>query len=245
VTAASRQAAVDRYVADPTLQNRDALIAAHQYLCRRGARKFYRKTVEKADLEQIATIGLIKACQRYRGAYQTPFEAYAWLMIVGELMHYVRDHERPVRIPRHLRALQRRYGLAYETLTARLEREPRASELAREMGVPTRVVDQLRALRARSANDDGDDGDLSHPSARPARICTISATPSEAYGVEDRLSLLEALQKLSERELRVVREIFFADRTQSEVGRSLGISQRQVSRVLTRTLHRLARMLAA
>jgi RNA polymerase sigma factor (sigma-70 family) len=113
------------------------------------------------------------------------------------------------------------------------------------MGVPTRVVDQLRALRARSANDDGDDGDLSHPSARPARICTISATPSEAYGVEDRLSLLEALQKLSERELRVVREIFFADRTQSEVGRSLGISQRQVSRVLTRTLHRLARMLAA
>ncbi|HTX03749.1 MAG TPA: sigma-70 family RNA polymerase sigma factor [Candidatus Acidoferrales bacterium] len=234
---------VERYVADPSLANRNALVAAHHYLCRRGARKFYRGTIDRADLEQVGAIGLIKAAQRYSGAYQTPFEAYAWLVIVGELMHFVRDHERLVRTPRQLRALERRFAQAYEELSARSEREPTTSALAAEIGVSALVIDQLRALRGsgnRSENQDDETRNL-----RDDAIFTQAEAQTEAYSLEDRLSLTHALRTLSGRELRIVREIFFMERTQSEVGRGLGISQRQVSRLLTRTLQRLARMLDA
>lgn len=244
MTAAARQEVVERYVADPSLPNRNALIAAHQYLCRRGARKFFRRTVERADLEQVAAIGLIKATQRYSRAYETPFEAYAWLIIVGELMHFVRDHERIVRVPRNLRALERRYAKAYEIFTMRMEREPRPRELAVELGVPLSVIDQLRVLRIRETQATAEDEDGHERFGEGMPMCTM-AVPDEAYGIVDRVSLSSALKKLSERELRIVREIFFYDRTQSEVGRSLGISQRQVSRLLTRTLQRLARMMEA
>lgn len=243
MTGELRKQLVECYIADPSITNRNALIAAHHYLCRRGARKFFRGTIDRADLEQVGAIGLIKAAQRYNGAYQTPFEAYAWLIIVGELMHFVRDHERLVRTPRQLRALERRYAQAYEDLSARGEREPTTSALAAEIGISALIVDQLRALRgvgSRSETQDEESRGL-----RDDAIFARAEDEAEAYSLEDRLSLTTALSSLSGRELRIVREIFFMDRTQSEVGRALGISQRQVSRLLTRTLQRLARMLDA
>ena len=239
----SRQRAIDRYVANPTLPNRNALVQVHRYLCRRGARKFFRGTVDRADLEQVAAIGLIKASMRYSSDYQTPFEAYAWLMIVGELMHFVRDHEGMVRVPRELRSLERRYSSAYERLTAEYQREPSARELARELGVSLRVLDELRILRThRLLEDDGDDGKPGF-AERPRR--TVPSLQTEAAVIDERLALAAAMNKLSERERRIVGEIFFQERTQAEVGKKLGISQRQVSRVLNRTLQRLARLIAA
>lgn len=238
MTAEARQMAVTRYVAEPTISNRNLVVSAHRYLCRRGARKFYRGTVERADLEQIAAIGLIKASERYSYAYQTPFEAYAWLMIVGELMHFVRDHERTIRIPRGLRSADGRYSEAYELLSARLEHEPTPRELAAEMGVSIDVVDELRALRAKARADC--DRDEHH-----AEFVQIPARTTEVYSIEDRLALGWALRHLSERELRIVRAIFLEERTQAEIGADLGLSQRQVSRVLARTLERLARLIVA
>jgi RNA polymerase sigma-B factor len=243
MNAETRQALVERYISDPSLTNRNALVAAHHYLCGRGARKFFRGTVDRADLEQIAAIGLIKAAQRYDGSYQTPFEAYAWLIIVGELMHFVRDHERLVRTPRNLRALERRYAQAYEELCTRGGREPTTSALAAEIGVSALVVDELRALRGQGLRCETSDNETRKQREDP--VPAHLKEPPEALSVEDRLSLGTALQTLSGRELRIVREIFFLDRTQSEVGRALGISQRQVSRLLTRTLQRLARLLDA
>lgn len=75
------------YLADPTEFNRDALVAAHYGMCRRGARKFRRAGTDLADLEQVAVLGLLKAIRYFRTELQTPFEAYAWIMVVGELMH--------------------------------------------------------------------------------------------------------------------------------------------------------------
>ena len=238
----SPDASLRRYVADPNIENRNAVVDAHRYLCRRGARKFYRGTVERTDLEQVAAIGLIKAANRYSADYQTPFEAYAWLMIVGELMHFVRDHERVVRVPRRLRALEARYRETYEKLAMELNREPKTSELAAHLGVGIETIAELRNLRGqRFADDDGDDsgnwlGDYHHGGAILADDISV---------VDERLTLAAALEQLSERERHIVHEIFFRRNTQAEVGERLGIPQRQVSRVLTLTLQRLARFIAA
>jgi len=236
----ARQGLLNQYLAARTLENRNAVVAAHRYLCRRGARKFFRGTVERADLEQIAAIGLIKACERYNRDYQTPFEAYAWLMIVGELMHFVRDHEHVIRIPRQLRSLERRYRDACERLTARLNREPSARELASELGTAIETIDEIRILRAHKLADDEDEH------AATSGSYTISFLPTEGMvDVDDHITLANALRQLNDRERHILRQIFFRRFTQAEVGRELGISQRQVSRVLTRTLQRLASMIAA
>lgn len=245
MTAQARQEVIRRYVGDPSVFNRNALIAAHQYLCRRGARKFYRKTVERADLEQVAALGLIKASQRYSAAYETPFEAYAWLVIVGELMHFVRDHERIVRVPRTLRSLERRYSAAYEKLTTSAHREPTVRELADELSVSANLVDEVRALRGHGFRDADDDDDAAFRFSELPPDRAIAPAHAGAYTLEDRLVLNQALAQLSQREFRIVRDVFYNQRSQSEIGRSLGISQRQVSRVLARTLQRLARLIAA
>ena len=238
----SPDAILGRYVADRTIENRNAVVDAHRYLCRRGARKFYRGTVERTDLEQVAAIGLIKAANRYCSNYETPFEAYAWLMVVGELMHFVRDHERVVRVPRRLRALEARYRETYEKLAMELNREPTTPELAAALGVGIETIGELRNLRGqRLVDEDCDDavnwiGDSQSSGAVMA---------DDISDIDERLTLAAALERLSERERRIVHEIFFRRNTQAEVGERLGISQRQVSRVLTRTLQRLARFIAA
>ena len=112
-------------------QDRDAAIEEHRYLCRRAARRFVRPSLDRADLEQVAAIGLIKAVDRYDRAQATPFEAYAWLLILGELMHYVRDGERILRAPRRIRDLERRWVAAERELWSILGREPREADVAR------------------------------------------------------------------------------------------------------------------
>lgn len=237
-----REAILRRYVAEPNIENRNAVVDAHRYLCRRGARKFYRGTVERTDLEQVAAIGLIKAVNRYSSDYQTPFEAYAWLMVVGELMHFVRDHERVVRVPRRLRALEARYRETYERLAMELSREPSTAELSAALGVNFETIAELRSLRSqRLTEEDGEDGG----NWIGDRQYTAAVLSDELAGIDERIALTAALQQLSERERHIVHEIFFRRNTQAEVGERLGISQRQVSRVLTRTLQRLARFIAA
>src|SRR5947209_16550463 len=122
---------------------REQTIAKYRYLCRRGARKFLRAGLERCDLEQVAALGLIKAYDKYDGTMETPFEAFAWLFVVGELMHYVRDYERIVRPPRSFRSLEKRWQRAFDELVGSLKREPTRTELARHMDVPVSRLDEL------------------------------------------------------------------------------------------------------
>ncbi len=119
----------------PFDSDRERTIHQYRYLCVRGARKFMRDGVDRRDLEQVAAIGLIKATDRFDPKIGTPFEAYAWMLVLGELMHYVRDSERVVRAPRRVRELERRCGAAERELWTKLGREPKPPELATHLGV--------------------------------------------------------------------------------------------------------------
>jgi RNA polymerase sigma-B factor len=215
---------------------RDGAIESYRYLCRRGARKFLRRGLERGDLEQVAAIGLIKAWDRYDTSSQTPFEAYAWLMIVGELMHHVRDSEHIVRVPRWLRRLEKRYSQAQERLMARLEREPTAAEIADEIAVTLTVVHELE--RAHFAT-------LARPrvtSESASRDLDSISAPGTRGPVEDRLLVERALGTLAPLERRVVLGVYGLGMTQTEIARQVGLTARQIYR-----LHRgaLSRMRAA
>lgn len=204
-------------------QARDALIDSHRYLCRRTALRFLRRGLELRDLEQVAAIGLIKASQRYDPRSAAPFEAYARVMILGELMHHVRDFEHAIRVPRSLRTLDRRCSAASESLAVRLGREPSEAEIAAELGVCTRSLRELE--RARNATLAGGCESLSNAS--------VPATPAEDKILADR-----ALDD-SPLERRIVLGVYALGLTQAEVARRLRLGTRQVHRMHRAALVRM------
>jgi RNA polymerase sigma-B factor len=201
------------------------LFDEYAYLCTRAGRKFRRPGLERADIEQIAAIGLIKACERYDARLKTPFEAFAWLFVVGELMHWVRDHERLVRAPRGLRELERRCQLAHERLTAELEREPTREEVARSIGVTIRQVEEAAQYREQALPESID-------ALQPHQMRPCSYTLDDR---DDRIIVDAALNLLTDVERKIILALYASGYSQIELAHRLGYSRRHISR-----LHRAA-----
>jgi RNA polymerase sigma-B factor len=180
-------------------------------------------------------MGLIKATDAYRTDRSTPFEAYAWIVIVGELMHYVRDHERAIRAPRWLRSIDRQYVSAWETLAAREQAEPTAQQLAAELHVGLDIIGQLQTFR-RGGQHEGE-------AFGPGRFDNIAAPPG-SLSIEERLTLILAVDELNERERIIVLGTFGAGLSQSEIAAALGLSQSQISKILGRALEKLSKSVA-
>lgn len=214
---------------------RDNIVLHYGYLCSRGARKFWRSGLERADLQQVAAIGLIKAYDRYEPLTGTPFEAYAWLFVVGELMHYVRDYERLVRPPRRLRSLERRWLRACEELTCELGREPQRAEIARRLDVAEGELEALHEYRESAVPQSLDE--------------TVFGTIADlAYTIEDSddaLALAAAVQRLPEPERTIVSAIHFRGYSRSEISQCLGYTPRHVARMHRDALRMMQPMLSA
>jgi RNA polymerase sigma-B factor len=203
------------------MKQRERVIADHWYLCRRAARRFLRPGLDRRDLEQVAAIGLIKAADRYDRTYSTPFEAYAWLLMLGELMHYVRDGERMLRAPRRIRDLERRWLAAERELRNALRREPHDADVARHMNLSPREQREIRDYRAtgRVVSFDALSG-VEHRSGQ---------APFEA--VLDRMTIDRALATLSPLERRIVAGIHLEGITLVELAKRLGYSRRHLTRL--------------
>ena len=191
----------------------------------RGARKFCRRASDRADLEQIAAIGLIKACERYDGRFDTPFEAFAWLFVVGELMHYVRDNERLVRAPRRLRELDRRCQLAHDRLAADYGREPTIYEIARSLQLTLRELEDIVRYRAQAVPESLD-------ALEPHELAPCSYTMEPR---EDRVLAEAALGCLTPTERTIILALYAKGYSQLEISQRMGYSRRHISR-----LHRAA-----
>lgn len=208
---------------------RDDIVHRYQYLCRRGARKYSRAVDDRADFEQTAAVGLIKAVDRYKEETGTPFEAFAWIMIQGELSHYVRDAERMVRPPRRLLALERRWRDATEQLRADLGRDPTDLETTAYLQIDDVTMLELSEYRRR------------------ARIESLDALPVDAaasayYTIDDeddRITVEGALSTLTPLERSVVLETVGSDRSVAEIARRLGYSARHISRIRRAAIEKL------
>jgi RNA polymerase sigma-B factor len=204
---------------------RDRAVIEHLYLCRRAAHRFMRRGLERADLEQVAAIGLIKAVDRYDREQRAPFEAYAWLLVVGELMHYVRDSERFIRAPRGVRDLERQWATAESELWPLLGREPKECEVAQLAGATRAQVNEIRTFRT--------SGHMISLEVLGSAQQRIQCRDFE--DVLDRLTVERLLGALPPLERRIVRSIHLDGIALVEVARRLGYSRRHVTR-----LHRVA-----
>jgi len=193
-----------------------------------------RRGLDRADLEQVGAIGLVKAADRYDALQSAPFEAYAWLLIVGELMHYVRDSERVLRAPRRARDLERRWASAERELWTVLGREPEERDVAGVIGATSAEIREIRAYRASSRVVSLE---LLHDAERGVA----------AYGIEDvldRLTVEKILEGLSPLERRIVRSIHLDGVTVVELAARLGYSRRHVTRLHRCAIERLRRLVA-
>lgn len=204
--------------------DRERIITQYGYLCGRAARRFVRPGLDRADLEQIAAIGLIKACDRYDAALKTPFEAFAWVFVLGELMHYVRDYERLVKPPRRVRQLERRYQAAFDEFVAEHGREPRNDELAARLRVSSRQLFDVTRFREGAIPESLD--------GLPAHQLPRSYALDER---DDRIVFEQALESLTEVERTIILAVYAVGYSQLELANRLGYSRRHISR-----LHRAA-----
>ncbi|MFC0627481.1 sigma-70 family RNA polymerase sigma factor [Kribbella deserti] len=221
----------------------DEVIVLNTPMARTLASRYDGRGVEGDDLTQVAFLGLIKAAHRYRPAPGTDFRSYAIPTIRGELKRHFRDNAWTVRPPRRVQDAQATINTAEGRFVARRHRWPTPAELAAESGLPLDDV-----MDAQSAQSCFQPLSLDAPVTGGAttQLGSFVADPSEPYELIDQVeSLRPALQGLSARDRLILRRRFIEYRTQAEIATEIGVSQMQVSRLLSRILSQLRTTLDA
>lgn len=217
---------------------RTAVITEYMPYARHLAARYSVHGQPTDDLFQAAYTGLVMAVDRFDPDLGTAFLSFATPTICGEVKRYFRDTTWAVHVPRRVKELSGEVRAATETLSQRLNRAPTVSELSLLMDVGTaEVADAIDAtglhalpsLDAPAANNGG-----------VTRVGDLLGTEDpDIQNVVDRQALRPLLAALSEREKKILLMRFFRGMTQTEIAEVLGVSQMQVSRLLTRILSSL------
>jgi RNA polymerase sigma-B factor len=222
----------ERHRREHSAATREALVKRFLPLALHLARR-YPAHGEEEDLEQVAALGLIKAIDRYDPSHGAAFASYAFPTIAGELKRHFRDRGWAVRMPRELQELSLRLGPVADELTARLQREPTAADLADRCAVTIEQV--LEALAVTTAHHPVslDAPPDEHEDARPLEPGADDAGFGRVDDAEEITSLLAVLPPL---ERKVLHLRFHHELRQREIGELLGLTQTQVSRLIRKAL---------
>lgn len=212
---------------------REELVLLHRPLAEYLARRFAGRGEAREDLEQVATIALIKAIDRFDLSREVKFSTYATATIVGELKRHFRDKGWALRVPRRLQETGLKVSKSISELSQQLGRSPTVREIAKATGLdPEDVLEGMETAYAYSTT------------SLDAPADAEGTSSVQRLGEEDEtLELLEgwatvapALKTLPARERRILYLRFFRGLTQTQIAGELGISQMHVSRLLSRTL---------
>lgn len=227
-----------RRTGDPRLRER--LIKMHLNLVRFLARKFANRGEPVDDLIQVGNIGLINAVDRFDPERGIRFATYATPTIVGEIKRYFRDRGWAIKVPRRLQEVNLAANKAVDQLVQRFDRSPTVAEIAGEIG--STEEETLEAIELGQMyelisldSEAGQPEDESHTVL--ADYIGEDDVVLDEIGV--RSSLVDGLKRLPERERKILELRFFRNMSQTDVARTLGISQMHVSRLQQKALSRL------
>ena len=206
-------------------------------LARSLARRYEGGGESLDDLTQVASLGLLKAIDRFDPQRAVAFTSYAVPTIVGELKRYLRDYSWSVRVPRTLQELALRTQRESDRFAAEQGHAPTAGQLAQCLGVDVeQILEAREALGARRAatlerpREDADD-------ERP--VLELGVEEPGFAAADDAATIWQLAAVLSERDREVLRLRFEQDLTQAEIGERMGCSQMHVSRILGVALARM------
>jgi RNA polymerase sigma-B factor len=192
------------------------------------------------DLKQVASLGLVKAIDRFDTTRGITFQSFAVPTILGELKRYFRDCGWVVHVPRRVQELSIKVGQAQREMTASTGRAPTFIEVAQYLEVTTEdVLEAMDASHAHKplsfeAPNEGGDEDSSRLGD------SLGEVDVHFERVELGATIAQAAEQLTDRERRVLALRFIEDRTQTEIAKEIGVSQMQVSRILRSSLDRLS-----
>jgi RNA polymerase sigma-B factor len=229
---------LERYRRDRDPAAREALVARFLPLARQLARRYQRGGEPLDDLVQVASLGLLKAIDRFEPDRSTAFSSFAVPTILGELKRHFRDRGWSVRVPRDLQELAVRVDRVTDELARELGRAPTPEEIGSHIGVTVEQVLEAReavgAYRAVSLDrprEEDEDRD---------RMAERMGVEDPGFGLAEDAATVERLMcVLTDREREVLRLRFVEDLTQSEIGRRVGVSQMHVSRLIRQAIARL------
>ena len=207
---------------------RTALIEGNLRLVLSVIQRFSSRGENADDLFQVGCVGLIKAVDHFDIAQPVRFSTYGVPMIVGEIRRYLRDNS-AIRVSRSLRDTAYRVLQARERLTANGQREPTVEQIARELGIPREDV--VFAMDAMADPVSLYDPVYSDAGDTLTVMDQVRDTKNTDEDWTNRIALKDAMQRLNERERRILSLRFSEGKTQMEVSAEVGISQAQVSRL--------------
>ena len=216
---------------------RDTLIAGNLGLVHTIANRFEHRGHEREELFQIGCIGLMKAVDKFDLSLNLAFSTYAVPVIMGEIRRFLRD-DGMVKVSRSLKQLAIKVKMQGEALSKKLGRDPTIEEITEELGVEKEDV--VMAIES-NFSVEYLQGVIHEEEGSP--ICLIDKISQKGEAEEDKvvdnILLKEVLGKLDKRERQIIMLRYFEDKTQSEIGELLNISQVQVSRIEKKVLHKL------
>ena len=191
-------------------------------------KRFYGRGTEPEDLFQIGSIGLLKAIDKFDLSYDVKFSTYAVPMISGEIKRFLRD-DGMIKVSRSLKELSYRAYLAKEEMKERLNREPTVEELAEKLEVEKEELalalesgGEVESLHKPIYQKDGNEIQL---------MDKLEEKEEQEEKILNHMLLQQLLEQLKKEERQLIYMRYFANKTQSEIGKTMGISQVQVSRL--------------
>ena len=228
-----------RHAAEPSEVTREELVRRFMPLARRLARRYAGGAEPVDDLIQVASLGLVKAIDRFDPSRGTTFSTFAVPTILGELKRHFRDRGWSIRVPRDTQERILRVEKALGELPTRLGRTPTVKDVARWLEIDEeQVLDAMNASRGHHA------GSLDRPVSSEVEdgatmVDRIGGEDPNFDAVEYGVAIGPVLAQTPERERLILHLRFVEDLTQSEIAERVGLSQMHVSRLLRGMLDRL------
>lgn len=227
-----------RYRRDGDRRARDELVERFMPLARQLARRYQRVNEPLDDLIQVASLGLVKAVDRFDIDRGVAFSSYAVPTILGELKRHFRDAGWAVHVPRGTQERAMQVDRAVKELSGRQGRSPSVSEVAEHVGLS--VEEALTAMEAGQAYEAVSlDAQRSSDGESDTFADSIGAEDERFELIEYQATIAPTVKALPPRDQLVLHLRFAEDLTQSQIAERVGVSQMQVSRLIRRALARL------
>ncbi|MEZ4357171.1 MAG: SigB/SigF/SigG family RNA polymerase sigma factor [Eubacteriales bacterium] len=209
------------------------LVERNYALVKSIAKRFFGRGIEAEDLIQIGCLGLIKAIKNYDSSFNVRFSTYAVPMIAGEIKRFLRD-DGMIKVSRSVKEKSAIVFSANDTLKKELGRDPTVEEIssrtgisAEDIAVATEAVKAPLSIYQPAFDEDN------------SKTLIMDTVVGDMGEMIDRIAIKEILSRLEPQERKLIFLRFFKDKTQTEIAEIIGISQVQVSRLITKTLKKI------
>ncbi len=222
----------------------EALISQYRPLVEKLSRRFLPSGMPLEDLVQEGFLGLLHGIEHYDTSKNVKFITYATHCIAGQLRHFLRDRGQIIKEPAWLQELSQRVRKVSESLVQQLGRQPTTQEIAESVGLTEEAIADVEATRSlfsvASLEESFEQGSRTLAEREGvSETGTGASIGSFEFPIDEKVVLEDALTKLKELERRVIYLFYYEDHSQTEIAKSMGISNNYVSHILKTSARKL------